>query len=113
MYPHLHQRVEALHGPGSRFSLGLAQVGRPEQNLAVQVAALHHVGIDNAERAHAGGGQVLQHRAAQPARAHHQHPGRFQPLLPGLPNFGKLQVAAVGVAFFGAKHRSLIMNYGR
>ena len=75
-------------------------------NLALQVAVVHGVEIKQLQRAHAGGSQVLQHRAAQPAAAHHQHAGRFQLLLADCAHFGQPQVAAVAGGF-GRRQRDV------
>ena len=86
------QRNERVLGAqlfGGHQGFGAAHVGGGVQHLALQVTGIHHVEIEQAQGAHAGGGQVLQHRAAQPAAAHHQHAGRFQLVLAGRADFGQ------------------------
>ena len=76
-----HQRVlgcQLLVGGGH---LGPAHVAGRIQPLPLQVAFVHGIGVEQTQGAHAGGGQVLQHRAAQPAAVHDQHGSLPQLLL--------------------------------
>ena len=88
---------------GGHFGLGAAHVGGSVEHLPLQVAGIHGIEIEQAQGAHAGGGQVLQHRAAQPAAAYYQHAGSFQPELAGQADFGQQQVAAVAGGFGGGQ----------
>jgi hypothetical protein len=72
-------------------------------DLALQVRRVDLVELDDAERAHAGGGQVEQRRAAQPAGAHDQHLGVLESLLPGHPDVRDDEVAAVALDLFLAE----------
>ena len=51
-------------------------------HLALQVAVVDHIEIDDAQAAHARGGQVEQQGRTQAAGAHTQHRGRLETLLP-------------------------------
>ena len=64
-------------------------------DLALQVRLVDLVELRDAERPHAGCGQVEQRRAAEATGADHQHLGVLQPLLTGHPDVGDDQVAAV------------------
>ena len=68
--------------------LGLAEpVGRVD-DLALQVRVVDDVGIDDAERADACGGEVERRGRAEPAGADQQHARVEQPLLAGLADLG-------------------------
>ena len=64
-------------------------------DLALQVGLVHHVEVDDAERAHTGRGQVEQRRRAQAAGPHDQDLRVLQPLLPGHPDVRDDEVPAV------------------
>ena len=51
------------------------------EHLTLQVGDLHHVIIDDADRADPGRRQIQQCGAAESAGTHHQHPGIQQPSL--------------------------------
>ena len=63
------------------------------------------VHVDDAERAHPGGGQVQGGRGAEPAGAEQQHLGVEQLLLAGVADLGQEQVALVAVALLGRERR--------
>src|SRR5690606_524219 len=74
-----------------------ADVGDTVQHLPLQVAAVHDVVVDHAERADTRGRQVEQHGGAEPARADHAHARRQQPPLRVLAQLGQQQVTRVGL----------------
>jgi len=78
-----------------RLRLRPADVGLTVDDLALEVGLVDLVELRDADRAHAGRGQVEQRWAAQAARADDQHLGVLQPLLPRHPDVGDDQVAAV------------------
>ena len=78
-----------------RLRLRLADVGLPVDDLALQVGLVDLVELGDAEGADAGRGQVEQRGAAQAAGADDEHLGVLEPLLPGHPDVGDDQVAAV------------------
>jgi hypothetical protein len=99
----LHVGVEGVDGLLGRFGLGLAdQVGRVD-DLPLEVREIDHVHVDDAEGAHAGRGQVECGRRTQAARAHEQHLGVEELLLPGLADLGDDQVAPVALLLLGAQ----------
>ena len=61
----------------------------------MQVGRLEPVGVDDAEPADAGAGEVLQHRHAEAAGAHHQHGGGAQARLALRPDFAQRDLARV------------------
>ena len=61
--------------------------GGAVQDLALQVAEVDGVEVDDADGADAGRGQVHRHRRAEPAGADAQHLGGLQLLLPLHPDF--------------------------
>ena len=65
------------------------------QDLPLQVALVDHVRVDDADRAHAGGGQVVAGGRAEAAGADDQHLRVEQLELAFLPHFGNQHVAAV------------------
>ena len=69
-------------------------------HLSLQVRQRDAVVVDNAERADAGGGEIFEHRRAEPARAYDQHPRTLQPLLAGAADFGQHDVAGIAFEFF-------------
>ena len=78
---------------GSRVELLPANVLGRVDNLALQVARVHNIEIDQPQRANAGCCKVQGQRRTQPARADTKHLGSFQPLLPLHAHFGQNQVA--------------------
>ena len=91
----LHMGVEGARGLGGGVGLGAADVGGPMRDLALQVGQADRVEIDDAERADPRRRQIEDHRAAQPARAHHQHAGRLEARLTGAPHLAQHDVARV------------------
>src|SRR6202035_2554828 len=66
-----------------RLRLRLAYVGDAVNDLALQVRLVDGVEVDDAERAHAGRGQVKQRRGAEAARAPDKDLRVLQAVLPG------------------------------
>ena len=63
------------------FGLVLLNVGLLEQNLPLQIAYIHRIGIHNAELSHACGGKVKQNRGAQASGTDHEDSRTLQALL--------------------------------
>src|SRR5579885_221451 len=91
----LNLRVERLNGLASRLGLVLANTTGVVQNLALQVAVIHHVGVDDADGANTGGGQVIRGGRAEATGADEQHLRVEQLELTGLAYFGNEHMAAV------------------
>ena len=72
------------------------------QDLALQVAQVDDVVVDDADRADAGRREVEGRRRAEPAGADQQHLGVEQLRLPLLADLGQQEVAAVAVELLGA-----------
>lgn len=58
-----------MHPAGGGLRFGLADVGLGEDGLALEVAGLDNVVVDQGELANAGCGQILDGRAADTAAA--------------------------------------------
>ena len=77
------------------------------QDLALQVALVDVVHVDDAERADAGGSQVERGGRSEAAGAEQQHLGLEQLDLPGHPDLGQEEVALVAIGLDGAERRRL------
>jgi hypothetical protein len=88
-------RVDVQDAVAGAVQLRPAQVCRTVDDLALQVAGVHHVVIHQANTTHPRGGQVHGQRRAQPACADEQDARRLQLLLPGHADLGHDQVPAV------------------
>ena len=69
------------------------------EDLALEIGGVHHIGIDQAEPADSGGGQIERGGRAERAGADEQDGRVFQPQLPGLAHGGNEQVARVAEQF--------------
>ncbi len=98
-------RVEVLQAGGGSLQLLDPDVLRAVDDLALQVGNVDHIGIDDADRADAGRGQVQAERRAQPARADQQHLGGLQLLLAGQRDLRHDQVPAVAHDLIGVQGR--------
>ena len=87
--------IEVAQAVGGGLDLGPPHGRAAEEDLAVQVALVHHVEVDEPERADAGRRQVEPERRAEAAGADHQHLGRLELALPASADLGHDQVAAV------------------
>ena len=70
---HANFGIERAHALGGERGLSLAAIVERVPGLAMQIAGLEPVGIDDAEPADACAGEILQHGNAEAARADHQH----------------------------------------
>ena len=91
----LHFGIDRLQLFLRRLQLGPAHVGREVQDLALEVALVDDVEVDQPDGAHARRRQVQTERRAEAARADQEHARRFQPLLPDLADLGDDEVPAV------------------
>ncbi len=66
-------------------------------DLPLQVGHIHDIGIDNAERAHPSGSQVVGGRRAQATRPHQQHLGIEQFALAFFANLTEQEMTAVAL----------------
>ena len=82
------------------FALAPADGRGVVDDLPLQIGQRNRVVIDDAERADAGGGEIFEHRRAEPAGADHQHPRALQPLLPRTADLRQHDVARVALQFF-------------
>ena len=88
-------RVDVAQAVGGGLGLRPAHGRAAEEHLAVEVALVDDVEIDQAERAHPGGSEVERGRRAQAPCAHQEHARGFQLALPLDPHIGQDQVARI------------------
>ena len=100
----VHVRVQRLERPLRGGDLRLAEAVGRVHDLALEVRLVDDVGVDDAERADAGGREVERRRRAEPARADEQDARVEQALLPVLADLGDEEVAAVARALLGREH---------
>ena len=94
---HLHVGIHRFHRLFRGLHLGLAHILRSVDNLALQIGKVDHVGISNADGAHACCGKVHRHGGPEAASANHEHL-RIQELLLTLRAYF-LQDDVAGIAF--------------
>ena len=68
-----------------------ADVGRAVDHLALQVAVVDDVEVDEADAPDAGRGQVQRQRRAEPARADQQHAAALSFFCPSMPTSGMIR----------------------
>ena len=110
---HLAVGIDLEDAGLGRFDLGLAHPGGAVDHLALQIAVVNHVEIDNAQAAHTRRRQIEQQWRTQAAGANAKHRSGLEALLPLHPNLGKDQVpgktghligAELNTAGVGRKH---------
>ncbi len=89
------QRVDLAHRVAGALGLGPVDVALAVDDLALQVALVDDVEVDDAQRPDAGRRQVHQGRRAQAAGTDGEHACVLQPLLPVHGDVGDDQVTAV------------------
>jgi hypothetical protein len=89
---------------GRRLDLQPADIGFAEDHLAVQVADLDPIVVDEAEPADPGRRQVERQRCAEPAHADDQHRAREQPRLTGAADFRQHDVPRIAPQGLVAQH---------
>ncbi len=75
-------------------------------HLPLEIGERHGVVVDDAERAHAGRGKVLDHRRAKTAGADNQHPRALELLLAGTADIGEHDVPGVALDFLAGRDHS-------
>ena len=103
---HVHARVDVKDGVLGGFQLGSADVRHAVDHLALQVAQLHGVVVDDAQRAHARCGQIQQRRGPQPAGSDDQDAGIAQPALALQPDFRNESMAGITFKFLRGQRRA-------
>ncbi len=99
--PQPHVRVQGGEPARGRFDLGRADRRGVVEDLPLQVVLGDPVEVGQAERAHAGGGEVKRRRAAESAGADHEHARGGQPALTTDPDLVEQDVPAVPAEFGG------------
>ena len=103
--------VQALEHDLGGVDLELADGRGGVDDLALQVAGVDGVEVDQADRADASGGQVHRERSAQAAGADAQHLRGFQLLLALHADLGQDQVPGVARDLFVGKLRQCGLFY--
>jgi len=80
-----NERIGAAQTSRRRFHLGFPHVRIVVQKLPLQVVRFDAIEVGDANRPHAGGGQIERGRTAQPARADDEHAAAIQFFLAGTP----------------------------
>ena len=97
-------RIEFVDALGGAVDLQPIDVRRGMDDLALQVRQRHGVVIDRAEPADARGGEIHQHRRAEPAGADHQHRGGLQLGLSRAADVAQHDMAGVAFELDRAQH---------
>ena len=104
---HFDHGVEVRQSRGGGSGFGGPQGGGAVEGLALQVAFLHDVVVDDDQPPHSGSGQVLQHGPAETSRPDAAHRCGLEPALGLLPETVDGHGPLVAVAFgFGEGFRS-------
>ena len=101
----LNVRIEPSDRGAGLSRLFLADVAGRKNDLPLQIRQRHMIVIDDANRADAGGGEIMQYRRAKPAGADDQHARGFELLLAGAADLAQHDVARVTFQFLGLEHR--------
>ena len=78
-----HRRVDAGHGIARRECFVTSEVGGTVDNLTLQIAQTHSVGVEHGYMAHSCGGQIEGYGRAEAAGSDYQHPSLRYALLSG------------------------------
>ncbi len=77
-------------------------------HLPLQIRQRHHVIVDDAERADTRGGEIEQHRRAEPASADDEHARAAQRGLSRPAHLAQHDVARIALEFVGSQHAATI-----
>ena len=95
-------RIEPADRRRGAVDLRRADIRRGVDHLPLQIRQRDHVVVDDAERADAGGGEIKQHRRAEPAGADHQHAGAAERGLSRPAHLAQHDVARIAFKFVGS-----------
>ncbi len=101
--PHVHQGVQCSNGVPGRLDLGPAHVRNPVDHLALQIAQVDGVVVDDSQGSHPRGGKVEEGRRAQAAGPDDQDLGVLEPALAQRADFGNDEVAGIPLDLFGSQ----------
>jgi hypothetical protein len=90
--------IHLMQAVAGRFELAASHIACAVQQLALQVGEVHHIMVDEPQRAHPGGREVEGHRRAEAAGTHDQHAGGLEALLPLRPHARENEVSPIAVA---------------
>ena len=105
MFHHVQRGVERNKLFRGRVELFAANVFGGVNDLALQVAGVHHVEVHEAERAHTGRGKIKGQRRTEAAGANAKHARSLQALLPFHADLGQDQVARIARELIGGELR--------
>ena len=100
---HVDVGIQRLQKPAAGFDLGDAHVGRGVEDLPLQVREIHHVAVDQSDRADARCSQIQRDRRPQTSGADDQDLGPAQFLLTFSANLLEDDLPAVSFYLFFAK----------
>ena len=103
-------RIDGLESILRRGQLRSADVGRPVDDLPLEVAVVDDVEVDDPDPADAGGRKVHRSRRAEPTRADAQHAARLQLPLTVDADLRHDQVAAVALDFLVGQLRQGLVS---
>ena len=95
-----HIRVERADGCGRGFHFGRSDTCSGMDDLALQIAHIHHIAVHQSDMADAGRRQIQGGRRTKTARSDDEHAGGQQPLLPFDPHTLQNQMARVPLHLF-------------
>ncbi len=95
MSDHVHVRIQIGQPRLGRLELRVTERGGAVDDLPLQVGEVHDVEVDDADRSHAGRGQIERERRAQAARADGEHARRLELALALHADLGQEEVARV------------------
>ena len=90
-----HLGIDLGKAVARRLELGPPHIRRAVDDLALEVAEVDHVEIDDANPSDTGGGQIHRDRRAEPAGADAEHAGSLQLQLPLHADLRQDQMTAV------------------
>jgi len=101
-------RIEGTQGAGPGLGLGRADMAGSEDDLALQIVHGHRIGVDQADRANAGGRQVERGGGAQASGADNGDMGPGQRLLAGSADLLENKMAGEAVDIDFGSHAPLV-----
>jgi hypothetical protein len=102
---HLDVGVAGPQALGGHLDLEAPDIVGFKEDLALEVALVDHIEVDEADAADPGGGQVEGHGCPQATGAHDEHAARFEAALAGFAHLPQQQVAAVAGALLVVEGR--------
>ncbi len=92
-------RIEARDRRRGAVDFRISDIGGGVDDLPLQVRERDQIVIDDAERADAGGREIIEHRRTEPAGADHQDARTFQRGLARTANLAQHDMAGITLEF--------------